>query len=230
MSAKSLFSLGAMLLASTAGVIMWRKSKSGQSDFLQRRILTRDSYKEITAAIRVRYSSKYWPEVKKFRIERRSFSPSSQSYHNIVNNFQKTIKKLIDESTQEVLKTFRVEKEIFEESVNFYDEDPELKECGENLIKPLPIETCRNLLSRAMTNEILIYFSNRLKEKNSECIELDDYLLSTSEIEDEIFKRFGIEMEELTYAVEEYKEYLHEIVDDMRRETSTMMNSVDTSF
>jgi hypothetical protein len=230
MSVKSLVSFGAMILASTAGVFIWRKRKNQGSDFLQRQILTRESYKEITSTIRLKYSQKYWPQVKKFRIERRTYSPSSQIYHNIVVNFQKIIKKLIDESTAEVLKDFRVSKEIFEESVNFYDEDPELKEYGENLIKAIPEETNKSVLSRALTNEILRYFSNRLKEKNSECIELDDYLLSTSEIEDEIFKRYNVEMEELTFAVEEYKEYLHEIVDDMKRETSTLMVTGDDSF
>lgn len=230
MSTKSIVSAAAMLIASTASILYWKKRQSHQDDFTQRQILTRDSYKEIATEIRLAFSRKYWPEVKKFRNERRSFSPYSQNYQNIVFNFQKVIKRLIEESTLEVLKEFRVNKEIFEESVNFYDDDPELKEYGENLIKALPLEANKTILSKARTNEILSYYSTRLKEKNSECLELDDYLLSTSEIEDEIFKRYEIEMEDLTSAVEEYKDYLQNIVEDMRRETSNIMSSTDVSF
>lgn len=230
MSAKSLVSAAAMLLASTASLLYWKKRQSQDSDFTQRQILTRESYKEITTGIRQNFSKKYWPEVRKFRNERRTYSPYSQTYQNIVLNFQKVIKRLVDESTHEVLKDFRVYKEIFEESVNFYDEDPELKEYGENLIKAIPIDGNKMILSKARTNEILSYFSSRLKEKNAECLELDDYLLSTSEIEDEIFKRYEVEMEDLTSAVEEYKDYLQDIVEDMRRETSNIMSSTDVSF
>ena len=164
------------------------------------------------------------------RDERRRYHPDSGDYQTTVLNFQKVIKRLIEESTNEVLKIYRLGKEIFEESVNFYDSDIEMKEYGENLIKPIGQIMAPTKLSKNDTNKILQYFSNKLKEKNSECLDFDEYLVITSQVEDEIYKAYRIEIEEVTAAYEKYKDDLEEVVEAMKMQTSSIMASTDNSF
>jgi thymidylate synthase len=227
---KAVLSAAAMLLASTAGVFYWRSMITAPQEYTQRRILAKDSYKELTIEIRKVFTDKYWPEQKKSREERRKCHPESAEYQTCVLNFQKTIKKLIEESTIEVLKKYRIAKEIFEESVNFYDSDEELKEYGENIVKPNNQELPPTKLSMSDTNKILQYFANKLREKNSDCLDFDEYLVITSQIEDEIYKAYRIEIEEVNNAFEKYKDHLEDVVESMKQQTSSILASTDTSF
>jgi hypothetical protein len=227
----AVFSAAAALIAGTAGLFLWKKKNpSAEVSFVRKSILTPDSYREITSAIREQFNVRYWPELKRSRDERRRCHPDSAEYQTIVLNFQKTIKRLNDESTEMVLKTFRLPKSIFEESVNFFDSDEELKEFGENLIKPIPRLAQQTKLSMGDTKRILEYFSTKLKEKNYECLDVDEYLVLTSQIEDEIYKAYRIEIEELNSAYEKFKDSLEEIVEPMKMQTSSIMASSDNSF
>ena len=176
------------------------------------------------------FSSRYWPELTKSRDERRKYYPDSPEYHTCVLTFQKTIKRLLEESTNIVLKNYRISKEVFEESVNFYDSDPELKQHGENLVKPINRELPPTKLSREATKSILVYFSNKLREKNNECLDFDEYIVTTSQIEDEIYNMDRIEIEEFNYAVEKYQDHLGDIIKSMKQQTSSILASSDTSF
>ena len=230
MSIKEIASAAAVLLASTASLFFYNLRKKPNDDFLQVQILTCESYKEITSQIRNTFNQKYWIELKSSREQRRRSMPASQEYQTIVLNFQKVIKRILEESTLEVLSHYRVNKRVFEESVNFYDNDPELKEFGDNIIKPLPIEYNRIKLNAELTKQILLFFNSRLKERNEDCIEVDEYLVAAAQIEDEIFKEHKIEMEEFNAAVEKYKHYVNDIVEDMKFTTSTIMAGSDNSF
>jgi hypothetical protein len=230
MSIKEIASAAVMLLASSAGVYFLKFRRKPDEDFLQVQILTPDSYKEITTQIRTLFNQKYWVELKLCRELRRRCLSTSQEYQSIVLNFQKVIKKILEDSTFEVLNHFRVNKKTFEESVNFYDNDLELKEFGDSIIKPLPIEFTRIKLTADQTKQILMSFNEKLKEKNQEYTEVDEYLVATSQIEDEIFKEHRIEMEEFNAAVEKYKKVVNDIVEDMKITTSAIMASSDNSF
>ncbi|OMJ85757.1 hypothetical protein SteCoe_12823 [Stentor coeruleus] len=228
---KKVFSAAAaMFLAGTAGAFYWRTLNPESESFIHKKILTPDSYKEITSAIRSRFSSKYWPELKAYRTERRRCHPDSAEYQTSVLNFQKTIKRMVEESTNEILKEFRVNKDVFEESVNFYDSDLELKEYGESLIKPINPVLPPTKLSMNDTNTILQYYSNNLKDKNSDIIDFDEYLVITSQIEDEIYRNYRIEIEEVTNAFEKYKDHLEDVVESMKMQTSSILASTDNSF
>jgi len=80
------------------------------------------------------------------------------------------------------------------------------------------------------TKQILLSFSQKLKERNADYAEVDEYLVATSQIEDEIFRAYKIEMEEFNAAVEKHKEHVNEILDDMKQTTSAIMASSDNSF
>ena len=230
MSIKEIASAAAVLIASTASLFFYNQHKKSNKDFQQVHILTCESYKEIATQIRNTFNQKYWTELKSCREHRRRSMPGSQEYQTIVLNFQKIIKRILEESTLQGLSHFRVHKAVFEESVNFYDNDSELKEFGDNIIKPLPIEFSRIKLNAELTKQILLFFNSRLKEKNEDFSEVDEYLVSTAQIEDEIFKEHKIEMEEFNAAVEKYKHYVNDIVEDMKFTTSTIMAGSDNSF
>lgn len=230
MSFRELASAAAVLLASTAGVYYWKLKPKPNTDFMQVQLLTPESYKEIAVKIRECFNNKYWPELKTCREQRRRCNPASPEYQAIVLNFQKVIKRILDESTHEVLTRFRIPKQTFEDSVNFYDSDPELKEYGENIIKPLPVEISRSKLDAEKTKQILFTFNQKLKERNADYVEVDEYITTTSQIEDEIFRAYKIEMEEFNAAVEKHKDFVNEILDDMKQTTSAVMASSDNSF
>ena len=230
MSLGKFLSAAAMLLAGTAGAFYWRSVANATGEYIKRRILTSESYREIAINIRRLFSERYWPELKKSRTERRKYHPDSTEYHTCVLNFQKTIKKLHDESIATVLRDYRVKKDIFEESVNFYDSDIELKEYGDNIIKPLSPDPQPVKLSENDTNKIMQYFATKLKEKNSDCLDFDEYIVATCQIEDEIYKSYRIEVEEINDAAEKYKDSVEDIVESMKQQTSSMLASTDTSF
>ena len=82
----------------------------------------------------------------------------------------------------------------------------------------------------ADAHKMLQYFANELKEKNSDTVDFDEYLVITAQIEDKICKTYRIEIEEVKNAYEKYKDHLEDIVESMKQQTLSVLASSDTSF
>jgi hypothetical protein len=93
----------------------------------------------------------------------------------------------------------------------------------------IPIDP-KKILSKDLAKEILDYFQNRLKEYESDCPDLEEYMIINTQIEDEIFNVYGIEIEILTGSWEVYKKELEELYEPLRNQTYCVLASTDNSF
>ena len=218
----------ALVLAGASSFLYIRSKKKSQS-LIKKQILNRESYKAFTHAIRVAYTANYWPELKKSREERRKLQARSAEYEKCVSNFQKKMKVLLNDATKKAIKDFGISEKIFEESVNYFDNDSELREYGEKLVQPLTQEP-GILLSKEEVRKILNFFSSRAKENESECLDLDEYIVSNSQIEDEIFRTYKLEIEDVNFAFEKYKNDLEEIVEPLKNQTSYILASSEDAY
>ena len=200
-----------------------------KSILIKKYILSKECYKEVTIAIRKQFSLLYWPELKKSRDQRRKLQARSAEYEKCVSHFQKKIKNLIEEATKKVTKEFGISNTIFEDSVNYFDSDADLREYGEKLVVPLPIENKKVRLSREETKKVLTVYSMRLKDCDTGCPDLDEYLILNTQIEDEIYRAFRIEIEELTQALELYDD-LDDLVEPLKSQTSYILASTDDTY
>lgn len=206
--------------------------KSGQKSctLIKKVILAKESYIEITQKIRKVFTEIYRPELKKSREERRKLQARSSEYEKCVSAFQNTMKVILDEASKRVIKEYGINNKILEDSVNYFDSDSEMKEYGEKLVQPLPFEPSEVRLTKEETKKILHFYLARSKESETDCPDLDDYLVMNSQIEDEIYRNFRVEIEDVNHAYEIYKKDLEEIVEPLKTQTSYILASADDSF
>ncbi|OMJ87109.1 hypothetical protein SteCoe_11259 [Stentor coeruleus] len=228
--AARIFAYAAAALCTTAAVAMYIRSRNNSKDYIKKTILTKESYKEVCHEIRKYFSEIYYKELNLSRIERRSLISRSAEYEKIASNFQKRLKPMLEEAQLKTIKQYRISKKYFEDSVNYYDSDPELKEFGDQLVQPLPMKNTGKKLSKEETRVILNYYSTRLKEFESECPDLDEYMLINMQIEDEIYRTYKVEMEDLNAGFEMYKSDMEDIVEPLKNQTSYVFASTDDSF
>lgn len=193
-------------------------------------ILTEKSFIEICQKIRKEYSNNYWPAVKVCRNERRKFPARSENYERVISDFQKKTKAYLDEATKSVTSKYRISPRIFEDSVNYYDSFEEISHYSEEIVKPAYTEEIKSKLTKDQVVEFMVYYSNRFTELNVDYLDFDEYLVVTSQIEDEIFSKYQIEVEELNHEYEKYKDELEDIVEPLKNQTSYILASTDDSF
>lgn len=220
----------AAALCTTTAVVLYLRSKSSPQDLITKTILTKESHIKITQKIREIFSMIYWKELKNARIERRKFQARSAQYETVVSGFQKKIKSFLEQAQAQVLKEYRVTKACFEDSINFYDSDPNFKQYGCDLVKPLPENKKKEVLSREETKEILTFYSERYKEYENDCPDLDEYMEINCEIEDEIYRIYKVEIEEVNAAFEAYEKEMEEIVEPLKNQTHYILESNDRSY
>ncbi|CAG9335069.1 unnamed protein product [Blepharisma stoltei] len=219
------------VIAISAGILVYLYQKKNQkNDMLKVEILSKESFIEICQKIRKEYSNNYWPAVKACRIERRKYPPRSEHYEHAIVNFQKKTKAFLDHATEHVTKNYRVSPKVFEDSVNYYDSFPEISQYSEEIVKPAYTEDIKLHLTKERVIEFMMYYSNRFTELNADYLDFDEYLVVTSQIEDEIYSNYQIEVEELNNEYEKYKAELEDIVEPMKTQTSYILAAADDSF
>ena len=164
------------------------------------------------------------------RIERRTLQARSAEYEQCVLKFQKNTKNFLEEAQKQIVSEFGISDKIFEESVNYFDSDSELKEYGEKLVHPIPLEPIKITLSREQTENILKLYTIRMKEFENGCQDLDEYLTLNHQIEDEIFRTYNIEIEELNFALQQYNNELKALIEPLKTQTSYILASTDDSY
>ena len=227
---KVILTCTALVAAGSLSLFLLTKLRTKQKILIKKHILNKESYAEITTEIRKNYSKLYWAELNKSRCQRRAFQVRSAEYEKCVSSFQRKMKNLLEESQKSIISKYRISETVFQESVNYYDSDPRMKEYGEKLVQPLPPEHISSNLNKEEAKKILNFYSMRLKEFESECPDLDEYLVINNQIEDEIYRNFKIEIEELNAVFEKYKNEFEEIVEPLKNQTSYILASTDDSF
>jgi hypothetical protein len=224
------YALASVAVCASLGLAFYLHKHRLSPDYLTIKVLSPDSYIAITKAMREFYSKNYWKELAQFRSQRRELNPRSAEYQKIADNFQSLVKNLVIKAQERILREFGISTEDFERSVNFYDSDPELKQYGCDLVNPYSKNNSEIRLSKGKTKEILVFYSERMKEFESDCPDLDEYMLNNMEIEDEVFRRFGVDIEDVNAAWEVHKKDMEEIVDPLKNQTHYVLASSSDSI
>lgn len=204
--------------------------KKVRKDIHMVQILTSDSYIEVIEEIRKLYSEQYYTKLFKVRTQRRRYAPKSLEYQRIMQDFNKETKSILEDSTSSIIRKYRTNLKTFENSVNYYDSDPELKTYAENL--SYPTYQCKEepVSSLEEIKDILSYFSQRFKDLGVEDMELDDYMVVSSQVEDEVYARYGLEIEAVNAGYQLYEGECAEIAEPMKSQTSYILAAADDSF
>jgi hypothetical protein len=220
----------ATALCASVGIIVYLKKRQSSSDFITTKVLSPESYKEVATAMRALYSKNYWKELALSRSKRRNLLARSAEYEKEVTDFQNLVKELVQRAQKQILGEYRIKSEYFENSVNFYDSDYEMKQYGNDLVNPYSNESQKKKLGKEETERILTYYSSRMKDFEIECPDLDEYMIINMEIEDEIFRNFKVEIEEVNAAWEMHKKDLEDIVEPLKNQTHFILASTNDSY
>ena len=220
----------ATAIAALAGAYILLRPKSLEPGIILIQVIKCETYMEICKSMRDFFTTKYQKKLKKYRNLRRTLPSSSLEYEKCVLEFNQKTKKIVEKAQNSILHSYSILKKTFEDSVNYYDSDPLLQPYANDIVNTsIPIDA-KKILSKDLAKEILDYFQNRLKEYESDCPDLEEYMIINTQIEDEIFNVYGIEIEILTGSWEVYKKELEELYEPLRNQTYCVLASTDNSF
>lgn len=213
-----------------AGAYFYWKSNGENSGIVLKQVIKREFYIQLIQEMRQYFNLRYLKSVKEYRETRRKFEPQSSEYENAVVAFHHKTQALVEDAQKEVLRRYRLSKDNFELSVNFYDTDPELKDLVASIVDTKITINSDQILDRDETKRILDYYQSRLREFESDCPDLEEYMIINTRIEDEVFNEFGIELDVLTESWEIYKKDIEELYEQIRNQTYCVLASTDNSF
>ena len=220
----------ATALATAAGLYLYLKSPAPPNGLTIVQIIKRSTYKSLTTQMRVYFKENYQKELINYRKTRRLLLSRSAEYEKCVQDFNKRVQDLVEEAQVLVLTRFGLSKKHFQDSVNYFDLDPELQSCAGEMVDPTIQVESGQILGKEETKKILDFYQARLKEYESECPELEEYMIINVQIEDEIYRKFKVELEVLNASWEVYKEEFQDLYEQLRNQTYCVMASTDNSY
>lgn len=220
----------ATTIAAITGAYLYLRSQPHPPGLALIQIIKRDTYIKICKEMQEYFSSKYQKMLKKCRQSRRLLQSSSHEYEKCISIFNQKTKKLAEKAQDSILNSYSISKKAFENSVNYFDSDPDLQQYVKDIVNTqIPINP-KDILPKHLAKEILDYYQDRLREFESDCPDLDEYMIINSQIGDEIFNVYGVEIEVLTESWEIYKKEFEEMYEPLRNQTYCVLASSDNSF
>jgi hypothetical protein len=220
----------AAALAAATGLILFLKPRALPSGLKVITIINRSSYIEISSEMRKYFQKRYKTSLKAHRAYRRSLISRSAEYQESIQSFNKSVNDLVSEAQVNVLSWYKLSQNYFENSVNYYDLDPDVKHYAEKVFDmDLPVSESQ-IMGPEKTKTILDYYQSRLREYESECPELEEYMIINAQIHDEIFRKFEIEIEVLNASWEKNKEEFGDMYEGLRNQTYYVLASTENSF
>lgn len=215
---------------STAAGLYFYLSRAPPEGLSMVQIIKRSTYKTLTSQMRDYFKANYQKELRNYRQYRRTLSSRSAEYEKCVQDFNKRVQELVEEAQVLILSQYGLSKKHFQDSVNYYDLDAELQNCAAEMVDPTVQVEDGQILPKEEAKNILDFYQARLKEYESECPELEEYMIINIQIEDEIFRKFKIELEVLNASWEVYKDEFQERYEQLRNQTYCVMASTDNSY
>jgi hypothetical protein len=222
--------VAATTVAAITGAYFYHHSNTCASGIILKQVIKKSTYIQIIQEMREFTNSGYQKKLKEFREKRRKLDPESLEYEKLVISFNHESKSLVEQAQELVLKKYRLTQSHFEDSVNFYDSDPELQNLVINVFDTFISVKEEQLLGLEETKRILDYYQSRLKEYESDCPDLEEYMIINNKIEDEVFKLFSIEIEVMNASWEIYKKEIEDMYEAIRNQTYCVLASTDNSF
>ena len=217
--------IGGLVLTGIAGWVLLRR-KTGKPPltklerdpkYVQIDVLSKELLLKFFTMLREKYSKEYLAMRNESRIKRRLLEPNSQEYRDTVLFLTEKSKDILEAKTMEVLGLLNVTEETIDHSLFYYVKDADIEEAKKVVNEPINDVRLPESVTVEKTRDILAYFQEHLVAQDEDS--LDEYLVATAQVEDEVFKEFGVESEVVEKAYEKYGEQLQEIADSLKYQT-----------
>lgn len=220
----------AAAMATATSLLLCLKSRAVPAGLQQVQIINLKSYVQISTEMREYFKERYVRSQRKLREYRRSLISRSAEYEQAIKDFNKKVRLLVAEAQEQVLKKFRLTKKQFEDSVNYYDSDLNVRNLAEKIYDVgMPVQE-KEILEPEQTKAVIDFYKERLEEYESDCPELDEYMIINAQIHDEIFRKFKVEIEVVDASWERYREEFGNMYEGLRSQTFYVLASTENSI
>lgn len=176
-------------------------------------VIPRDILLTYFRRTRERYSRQYRPLKVSSRSKRRQVTAGSQAYEAVVMGFDDDSTKLMAEVAHAVMEEMGITETLVNQSLIIYTSDEEVQHAWEDTNEALNYATTPKGLTVEKMREILTYYQDHLAAPDE--TNLSEYLVSVAMVEDDIFRLYGYEVEEVEKAYERDKTALKDMTEPL---------------
>lgn len=214
---------GAVVVGVT-GLLLLRKKPAPKTTtqdrdpkYVQIDILSKEQLLRFFRLLREKYTKEYVAVRAEARRKRRQLPPDSSEYRECVLALTEKSKEILEAKTLEVLDILRVKEETIDHSMFYYVKDSEIEEAKNVVNEPLNDAKLPNDMTLEKARDVMSYFQENLVAQDEDS--LDEYLVTTAQVEDQVFHQFGIESEVMEKAFEKYGAELRDLSEPMMHQT-----------
>ena len=200
------FAVGLAVLAVSALFCWFRRAKTESKPTLTVAILSKEALVELLKTIRDRHSEASNSLRRVARKKRRQFERGSDEYTQCILHYNEKARTLIREVSKTVIREQETTEMLVMASCNFYEGDEDVDEAKSKLSVVINDVNTPRGLDLYRTKEIFVFCRDKSREilDDSYC----DFVVRNIALEDEIWERFGFEMEEIERAFDRFRREL----------------------
>ncbi|CAG9330318.1 unnamed protein product [Blepharisma stoltei] len=208
---------------SLAGGIAWYRLRSSMK-FATIKLLDKPSFIKVLAQIREAFSENFATLLKLNRKKRRNLYRGGKEYRICIRDLKDHARRALDKATADVLGRLRLTEEIFQESYNRMEHDPEVA-LAFSKVCSIPVKNVSSLLNQSRLNEIFKFTTSRTSKINEE--DPNELNIKMKMIEDEIYEQFGFETEEIEAAVAKYQSEMGSWIQQNREINNNLLENTN---
>lgn len=181
-------------------------------------ILSHEALLDLLRTIRARHSMAYRALAASSRTKRRKHPRNSEAYRHCILQFNTKSRALLREVSKTVIREYSLTDALVLASCAFYEGDDDIEEAKSKLGVLINDTKLPKELDLEKAREIFLF----CREKSMSLMEdsFGDFVVQGVALEDELWERYGFEMEQIEKAYEKYKRELHHLETQMKLQGS----------
>lgn len=209
---------GSVLVGGT-GVYLLTRSKDSTSStatdckLVPIEVVSREVLLDYFHRTRERYSRQYRSMKVASRAKRRQVTSGSPAYEEIVREFDDDSTKLMKEIATSVMDEMHLTEQLINQSLIIYSTDEEIEQAKEDTNSAINYASVPKALTVEKMREILTYYQDHLEVPDE--TNISDYLVSVAMVEDDIYRLYGYEVEEVEKAYERDEGQLKDMTESL---------------
>ena len=220
---KAVLTVIGVTVVTGVGVIVWSKLRKSQKQvesdqrYINIEVVPKSTLLTFFQNVREQYSREYFSLRHQSRLKRRALDPHSPGYEQAVLDFSEQSKDILETITSSVLKSMGLSETVVDRSLFYYLKDADIEAAKQLVNEPINNTNLPAGLTVEVAKDILTYFQTHLVAQDEDG--LDEYLVTSAQVEDEVWRDFGFESEEVEKAYERYASELQEMTDGLVAQT-----------
>jgi len=204
---------------------LWRKhpekTEARDERYINIEIVPKHTLLQFFQTIREQYSKHCLSLKQQYRTQRRSLDPSSPAYAQCVLDFSDQTQALLQSTTAAVLQSLSLSETTVDRSLFYYVKDADIEAAKQLVNESINDTALPSSLTIEAARAVLTYFKTHLVARDEDG--LDEYLVASAQVEDEVWREFGYESEQVEKAYELYAEELQEMTNGLVAQTRFVM-------